>query len=163
MKKLFTSKYTYAIWVAMLFIIEIPPYGVKMMFKNEMGQVFQHRFSYFSFIPLKYSNFGHLLTGLVTAVLLIISIIYMFKDTEKMLKLIHNTSFIASITSVISFSFGIKTISIINMIITLSLIIISRLSDTNEFKIELKKREKRKKGKKKKKKKNTHSSDCMKN
>ncbi len=153
MKKIFTSKYTYAIWVAILFIIETLPYGVKMMFKNDIGQVFKHTFSYFSIIPLKYSNFGHLLTGLITIVLLIVSIIYMFKDTEKILKLIHNLSFIASITSVISFSFGIRTISIINLIVTISLIIISRLSDTNEFKIVLKKREKRKskKGNKKKK------------
>ena len=63
-------------------ILELLPYGVVLNFANPDGEPWRRTYSYFSMMPFGYANFGPLITAILTCVLLVLVVIYLFKPRK---------------------------------------------------------------------------------
>ena len=106
-------------------ILELLPYGAVCIFATgpEAGDEIRNTFSYFSLIPYGYANFGPFLTAILTCVLLLLSLVYLFMKKDKVLNVMKSISIAAVITSLMPLMYGIRFYSIIGFLITLTLIV----------------------------------------
>ena len=106
------------------FILEILPWGAILNFiDNPASELRRETYSYFSLMPAGYANFGPLLTGILTIVLLLLLITYLFTKQIKVLYIIVIVSFISVVTSLIPLILGLNFYSLIGLFISLTLII----------------------------------------
>ena len=107
-------------------ILELLPFGTVLNFGIPAtdGSVgfFRETYSYFDLMPFGYGHFGCLITAILTCVLLIVSIIYFIKKTERVRNIISVLSFIASIISLSPFMLGISFVSVVGILISMTLI-----------------------------------------
>lgn len=88
----------FAVLIVIL-VLELLPYGAVLHFGNPEGEPFRETFSYFDLTPYGYANFGPFITAILTCMLLVISIINLLVDNDKIKTTIKIVSFIALVTS----------------------------------------------------------------
>ncbi len=114
------------------FILELLPYGAVLNFANPEGETFRRTFSYFSLTPFGYASFGPLLTALMTSALLVLSTVYCFKSTVKMLKTIKIIAFLGLIFSISPFFMGGRYFSVTGVLISVCLFVLCLTTSTKE-------------------------------
>ena len=105
-------------------ILELLPYGAVLNFANPDGEPWRKTFSYFSLTPFGYANFGLFITALLTCVLLILSVIAIFKHSKGLNTAIMNISGIAALISLSPLLYGLSYISAVGVAITVILLAI---------------------------------------
>lgn len=105
-------------------ILEALPGGVVLLFANPEGEPWRRTFSYFSLTPFGYANFGPFITAILTCIILIFSLISLFKNIKKLMSAIKYLSFICVITSIMPLFYGLDYITPIGISVTLVLIFI---------------------------------------
>ena len=88
----------FAILIVIL-VLELLPYGAVLHFGNPEGEPLRETFSYFDMTPYGYANFGPFITAILTCVLLVISIIHLLVDNDKIKTTIKIVSLIALVAS----------------------------------------------------------------
>lgn len=88
----------FAILIVIL-VLELLPYGAVLHFGNPEGEPLRETFSYFDLTPYGYANFGPFITAILTCVLLVISIINLLVDNDKIKTTIKIVSLIALVAS----------------------------------------------------------------
>ena len=88
----------FAILIVIL-VLELLPYGAVLHFGNPEGEPLRETFSYFDMTPYGYANFGPFITAILTCVLLVISIINLLVDNDKIKTTIKIVSLIALVAS----------------------------------------------------------------
>ena len=78
-----------------IFVLELLPYGAVLHFGNPGGEPLRETFSYFDMTPYGYANFGPFITAILTCVLLVISIINLLVDNDKIKTTIKIVALIA--------------------------------------------------------------------
>ncbi len=101
-------------------ILALQPNGVVMFFGNPDGEPFRSTCSYFDPLAYGYANFGPLLTAILVCILLALSLLYLVKG--KSLKLLRILSIIAIITSLMPLMFGLRSFTLIGLLITLCMV-----------------------------------------
>jgi len=116
------KKYLMLILTVAALILELLPYGAVLSFANPEGESFRRTFSYFSLTPFGYASFGPLLTALMTSALLVLSTVYCFKSTVKMLKIIKIVAFLGVIFSISPFFMGARYFLLTGVLISVCLL-----------------------------------------
>ena len=88
----------FAILIVIL-VLELLPYGAVLHFGNPEGESLRETFSYFDLTPYGYANFGPFITAILTCVLLVLSIINLLVDNDKIKTIIKIVSLIAFVIS----------------------------------------------------------------
>ena len=101
--------------------LELLPNGVVLRFANPQGEPWVRTYNYFSLTPFGYANFGPFITAILTCVLLVLAVIYLFKQSKGLNTAVMIVSGIATATSLMPLMFGIEYITVIGVIITLLL------------------------------------------
>ena len=102
-------------------ILELLPNGVVLNFANPEGEPWRRTYSYFSLTPFGYANFGPFITAILTCVLLVLVVIYLFKPRKELNTAILNVSGFATAASLMPLMFGFDYITVIGIIITILL------------------------------------------
>ena len=102
-------------------ILELLPYGAVLNFANPDGEPWRRTYSYFSLTPFGYANFGPLITAILTCVLLVLVVIYLFKLHKGLNIAIMNVSGFATATSLLPLMFGFSYITVIGVIVSVLL------------------------------------------
>ncbi len=116
-------------------IFEALPYGAVLRFASEAERIDIHTYSYFDLTPYGYANFGPLLTAILTVIILILALIYVFLPKKKLKSAITVVSLIAVITSLMPLMFGVAYFTPIAVVITVLLfceVIASILNNKNK-------------------------------
>ena len=122
----------FAILIVIL-VLELLPYGAVLHFSNPEGEPLRETFSYFDMTPYGYANFGPFITAILTCVLLVLSIINLLVDNDKIKTTIKIVSLIALITSFAPLI--VNSYSVIGGVISLLLlviVVISMKKDVND-------------------------------
>ena len=92
-------------------ILECLPIGVAMKFMGDpaVGESIVEYTSYFSLLPVGYGNVFPMLTGAITAVLLIVAVIHLCRPGEKLQKWLDRLDKAALITNIVQVFFGSMT------------------------------------------------------
>lgn len=88
----------FAVLIVIL-VLELLPYGAVLNFANAEGEVLRTTYSYFDLTPYGYANFGPFITAILTCVLLVISIINLLVDNDKIKTTIKIVALIALVAS----------------------------------------------------------------
>ena len=115
------KKILLSVFCLTVFILELLPYGVVLNFANPDGEPWRRTYSYFSLTPFGYANFGPLITAILTCVLLVLVVVYLFKSHKGLNIAIMNVSGFATATSLLPWMFGIRYITAIGMIVSVLL------------------------------------------
>ena len=99
-------------------ILELLPYGVVLNFANPEGEPWRRTYSYFSMMPFGYANIGPLITAILTCVLLVLVVVYLFKPRNGLNTAILNVAGFATAASIMPLMFGFDYITVIGVIIT---------------------------------------------
>ena len=102
-------------------ILELLPNGVVLNFANPEGEPWRRTYSYFSLTPFGYANVGPFITAILTCILLVLVVIYLFKPRNGLNTAILNVSGFATAASLMPLMFGFDYITVIGVIITLLL------------------------------------------
>ncbi len=102
-------------------ILELLPYGVVLNFANPEGEPWRRTYSYFSMMPFGYANIGPLITAILTCVLLVLVVVYLFKPRKGLNTAILNVAGFATAASIMPLMFGFDYITVIGVIITVLL------------------------------------------
>ena len=116
------KRFMYLILPIITLILEILPYGAVLNFANPEGEPFRETFSYFSMMPFGYANFAPLITAIMTCVILVMLVLFCFKGKENMAM---KAKYVTGVAMVISFGpllYGVKSFSVVGLLISLSLI-----------------------------------------
>lgn len=111
----------FAILIVIL-VLELLPYGAVLHFGNPEGEPLRETFSYFDMTPYGYANFGPFITAILTCVLLVISIINLLVDNDKIkttIKIVALIALVASLAPLI-----VNSYSVIGGVISLLLLVI---------------------------------------
>lgn len=117
------KKILYLIFPIITLILEILPFGAVCNFANPEGESIKNTYSYFDLTPYGYSNFAPFLTAIITCVILVLLIIYLFSSKEKMLAVIKIMLCVAIALSLCPLLLGLNYFSLIGGMISLSLVI----------------------------------------
>ncbi len=98
-------------------ILEALPYGAVLNFADIDGKI-RKTFSYFDLTPFGYANFGPLLTALLTCVLFVFAVIYLFSGKNGMRKAVCILSGAAAGCSLMPLMFGVHNFSVVGAVIS---------------------------------------------
>ena len=115
------KKILLSIFCLTVFVLELLPYGVVLNFANPEGEPWRRTYSYFSLTPFGYANFGPLITAILTCVLLVLVVVYLFKSYKGLNIAIMNVSGFATATSLLPWMFGFSYITVIGVIVSMLL------------------------------------------
>lgn len=103
-------------------VLECLPNGVTLKFADGPDSTFTETYSYFSLTPFGWAHFGFLPAAVLTCILLLLTVIYIFVARNGLQIAAASVSTIAGLLSVLAFiMFGIEFLSIINVAVTLLL------------------------------------------
>lgn len=102
--------------------LEIIPYGAVLNFSTDGGTIIRETYSYFSLTPFGYANFGPLLTGIITVLLIILTAIFLFKENTIIFKVIMYLSILTFLFSLLPLQYGLSGFSVIGLFISLFLL-----------------------------------------
>ena len=115
------KKCLFVVLTLVALIFELLPNGVVLNFANPEGEPWRWTYSYFSMMPFGYANFGPLITAILTCVLLVLVVIYLFKPRKGLNTAILNVAGFATAASIMPLMFGFDYITVIGVIITVLL------------------------------------------
>lgn len=104
-------------------ISEILPYGAVLNFGNPEGKPYRETYSYFDLTPFGYANFAPFITAVLTCIILIVTVIFVIKPTEKAAKTAGLLSAAAFIISLAPLLYGISCFSAAGAVISAALAI----------------------------------------
>lgn len=88
-----------AVLPAAVIVLELLPYGAVLHFANGFGGTIRETFSYFSFIPFGYANFGPLCTAVLSCLLLGLAAVYLLSGKGRpILRIVSVAAFAVSLT-----------------------------------------------------------------
>ena len=125
----------FAILIVIL-VLELLPYGAVLHFGNPEGEPLRETFSYFDMTPYGYANFGPFITAILTCVLLVISIINLLVDNDKIKTTIKIVSLIALVASLAPLI--VNSYSVIGGVISFLLLVIVVIpikKDVNDYEL----------------------------
>lgn len=102
-------------------VLELLPFGAVCNFADPVSTI-RKTFSYFDLVPFGYANFGPFLTAILTCVLLLLSLIYLFKEKPGLKKAMTVLSLMAVVTSLMPLLYGIDYFSVLGGLISLVLL-----------------------------------------
>ena len=102
-------------------ILELLPNGAVLNFANPEGEPWRRTYSYFSMTPFGYANFGPFITAILTCILLVLVIIYLFKPRKGLNTAIMNVAGFATAASLMPLMFGIDYITVVGVVISVLL------------------------------------------
>lgn len=115
------KKILLSVFCLTVFILELLPYGVVLNFANPEGKPWRRTYSYFSLTSFGYANFGPLITAILTCILLVLVVVYLFKSHKGLNIAIMNVSGFATATSLLPWMFGFSYITVIGVIVSVFL------------------------------------------
>lgn len=104
--------------------MELLPYGAVLTFGSPDGMLNRTTFSYFSTIPYGYANFAPLITAILTCVLFIMFMVYMFNNNAESYKRIKGVSITAAIVSFMPLLRGLENYSVTGFAISVVLLVV---------------------------------------
>lgn len=99
-------------------ILELLPNGVVLRFANPEGDPWVRTYSHFDLTPFGFANFGPLIAAVLTCILLLLVVIYLFKPRKGLNTAIINVAGFATAASLMPLMFGFDNITVIGVIIT---------------------------------------------
>lgn len=107
-------------------ILELLPFGAVLNFgiPDVSGghAYFRETYSYFDLMPFGYANFGPFLTAMMTCVLLVLSVVYLFAYKQGLKKVISVISGMALLFSLMPLMFGLNYFSVVGAAISVVLL-----------------------------------------
>lgn len=116
------KKMLYFVLPIITIILEILPYGAVCNFANPEGEPWRMTFSYFDLTPFGYANFAPFLTAIITSAILVLLLIYLFKDTYRLIKVTRILLCVGIVLSLCPLLYGISFFSVVGALITVALI-----------------------------------------
>ena len=112
-----------ALWVLPLtaLIFELLPSGVVLRFANPDGDPWVRTYCYFDLTPFGYANFGPLIAGVLTCVLLLLVVIYLLKPRKGLNTALMNVSGFAAVAAFAPVMFGVEYLTVIGIVVGLLL------------------------------------------
>lgn len=104
-------------------ILEALPWGVIMFFANPEGEPWKRTYSYFSMIPYGYATFYPLAVAILTCVITVLSVIYLFKAHKVIHRAISIVCVVALLLSLTPVLYGLKYISPVGICVSASLLL----------------------------------------
>ena len=98
-------------------ILELLPNGVVMRFANPEGEPWVHTYSHFDMTPFGYANFGPFIAAVLTCVLLMLVVLYLFKPRKGLNTAIMNVSGFAAVAAFAPILFGVKYLTVIGVLV----------------------------------------------
>lgn len=108
--------------LVVIIALEALPYGAVLNFAvapDSGGGYIRETFSYFSLTPFGYASFGPLLTAVISVVLLVLFIIWIFANKAGLITASFVCCVIAFATSLMPVLYGVGYLSVIGIIISL--------------------------------------------
>lgn len=102
-------------------VLEILPYGAVLNFANPEGEPLRKVYSYFDLTLYGYANFGPFITAILTCVLLVLAVIYLFYARNGLNTAVKSVSGIATAASLMPLMYGFDYITVIGIAITVLL------------------------------------------
>lgn len=103
-------------------VLETLPYGAICNFVNPDGESIKTTYSYFDLTPFGYANFGPFFTAILTCILVILSIVYFFRISKNLSRIMLIMSGVSVLSSLLPLMYGLSYISVVGGIITLLLV-----------------------------------------
>ena len=116
------KKTLFLIFPAVCLFLELLPTGVVLNFATPYGEPRRETVSYFSPLAYGYGDFGPILTAMLTIVLLILALIYLFLPRRGVNTAIAGLSACGIITSLMPLMFGLYNATVIGVLITALLV-----------------------------------------
>ena len=120
------KRFMYIILPVVTLILEILPYGAVCNFARPAtnGSIghFRELYSYFDLLPFGYANFAPFITAILTCVILLLLAIYCLTGNSKFLVYTKRVVFACAIISFGPIVLGIRFLSFVGILITLTLI-----------------------------------------
>ncbi len=110
--------------LAITIVLELLPYSAVLVFGNPDGMRNRTTFSYFSTIPYGYANFAPLITAILTLVLLVMFIAYLFSNDNALYNKIRGVSIAAVIVSFMPLLRGFENYSVTGFAISTVLVVV---------------------------------------
>ncbi len=104
-------------------ILECLPFGVALNFMNPDGDPWVSTYSYFSLTPFGYANFGPLLTGGLTCIILLLSLLYLLWPKKGLSRALICVSGTAAATSLMPLMFGLRGFTWVNALVSLLMLL----------------------------------------
>ncbi|MBQ8510190.1 MAG: hypothetical protein IJ493_09825 [Clostridia bacterium] len=102
-------------------ILELTPWGAVCNFALDAGETLRQTFSYFDPVPFGYANFGPFLTGILTCLLILLTLLYAIFGRTWMKQSCISVGALAAFLSVTPIFLGLTFYSVVGLLITLLL------------------------------------------
>ena len=102
-------------------ILELLPYGAVCNFANPEGEPFRETYSYFDLLPFGYANFAPLLTALLTCVVTVLLVSFLFSGSPRIARVAKIVTVVAAILSLCPLLLGVRYYSVVGGGISLTL------------------------------------------
>lgn len=117
------KKVSLCLWLVILFL-EILPFGAVLRFGRppEEGGAIRETFSYFDLTPFGYANFGPFITAVLSVVLFIMALIWVFAGKDKLRRpmgILSGAAFLISLTPML---FGMAYYSVTGGLVSAALL-----------------------------------------
>ena len=110
--------------LAVTIVLEFLPYGAVIIFGNPDGTRNRETFSYFDLRPYGYANFAPLITAILTSVLFIMFLVYMFNNNPELYKRVKGVSIATVIVSFMPLLRGVKNYTVTGFAISVALLLV---------------------------------------
>lgn len=121
------NRFKYLLLPMVTLVLEILPYGAVLNFMlpsadgTTVGR-FRELYSYFDLLPFGYANFAPLITAIITCIILLLLVIYCITGKRQLIIAIRNVLCVCAIISLGPLVLGIRFISVVGALISISLI-----------------------------------------
>lgn len=112
----------YLILPLITLILELLPYGAVLNFANPEGEPWRETYSYFSLTPFGYANFAPFITAVMTCIMIILLMFYIFTEKNRLIVFTKRLVCICCVISLVPVMMGLNNFSIVGLFITISLI-----------------------------------------
>ncbi len=112
------KRFLYFILPIITLVLELLPYGVVCNFANPEGEPWRRTFSYFSLIPFGYANFFPFLTAILSCVILVLLLAYLFTGRHLIINIVKILLVFAAVLSLCPLLYGIDCFSVVGALIT---------------------------------------------
>ena len=120
------KRFIYVILPIITLILEIIPYGAVLNFgrPSETGEIgyFRELYSYFDMTPFGYANFAPLITGIFTCITLLRIIGYCISGKSTVAIVGRNLCIITAIINLCPLLYGVKYLSVVAVLVSISLV-----------------------------------------
>ena len=116
------KKFIPLIFLVLVLILEILPYGAVCNFANPEGEPWRETYSYFNLLPFGYANFGPFITAVLTCVMVVFAVLFSLKPMPKVLPVWKVIAVVTIVTSLAPIMYGLHFYSVVGGVISLLLV-----------------------------------------